>query len=421
MKNLEYVILDIETTGFSPKRGDKIVELGALVVNEQGVVVDKFESLVNPQRDLGATWVHKITSEMVKDAPLFGEIAGSLAHLLQGRVVVCHNAKFDLPFVSHELKAALPGSPDLNGVCTLDLSKELFPGLPSYKLQFLAEYFDIGFGGLHAAFEDASVTKELFTVLLDTMRTNGLGLDLRDRLVQFPFEVWTSQGNTDFLRRSDFSHQPATQEGHLQKILKRLPDTFTANHVSIQSYLDILGEALSDRVITENEATQLFELAMDYGISAEAATEIHEEYLRRLVRVYLFDRIISNAEYNDLVKVANILGIPKKLDLIIDLEKSDVRHLQNQEKDQAPVEGHSVCFTGQLLSKLNGKSIAREVAETLAMEKGLLVKHSVSKKLDMLVVSDPFTQSSKAKKAREYGIKIVAEPVFWNLLGVRVE
>ena len=89
MKNLEYVILDIETTGFSPKRGDKIVELGALVVNEQGVVVDKFESLVNPQRDLGATWVHKITSEMVKDAPLFGEIAGSLAHLLQGRVVVC--------------------------------------------------------------------------------------------------------------------------------------------------------------------------------------------------------------------------------------------------------------------------------------------------------------------------------------------
>jgi DNA polymerase-3 subunit epsilon len=55
------------------------------------------------------------------------------------------------------------------------------------------------------------------------------------------------------------------------------------------------------------------------------------------------------------------------------------------------------------------------------MEKGLLVKHSVSKKLDMLVVSDPYTQSSKAKKAREYGVKIVAEPVFWNMLGVRVE
>ena len=65
--------------------------------------------------------------------------------------------------------------------------------------------------------------------------------------------------------------------------------------------------------------------------------------------------------------------------------------------------------------------IDREFAHSLAIEKGLIVKKGVSKKLDLLVVADPNSQSSKARKARDYGVKIIAEAVFWRNIGVTIE
>lgn len=86
-----------------------------------------------------------------------------------------------------------------------------------------------------------------------------------------------------------------------------------------------------------------------------------------------------------------------------------------------PALSQRVCFTGELLATLNGSPIRREIAEALASEAGLIVTSGVSKKLDILVVADPNTQSGKAKKAREYGIRILSEPVFWQMLGVSVD
>jgi len=84
-----------------------------------------------------------------------------------------------------------------------------------------------------------------------------------------------------------------------------------------------------------------------------------------------------------------------------------------------------VCFTGELLGRLQGRlqgeRVTREVAEQLATESGLEVRASVTKRLDLLVVADPETQSIKARKAREYGVRIMAERVFWKALGVAVE
>jgi DNA polymerase-3 subunit epsilon len=65
--------------------------------------------------------------------------------------------------------------------------------------------------------------------------------------------------------------------------------------------------------------------------------------------------------------------------------------------------------------------ISRERAEALTLAKGLLVQQSVTRKLDLLVVGDPNTQSTKAKKARQYGIRLIHEPVFWRALGVAID
>jgi DNA polymerase-3 subunit epsilon len=421
MKNYEYVILDIETTGFSPKIGDRIIELGALVVSKEGTVLEEFETLINPHRDLGATWVHKIKSEMLKDAPSFEDISGNLIELLNGRIVVCHNAGFDLRFINHEFRKKFKRHKDLTGICTLELTKEIFPYLPSYKLGLLAEYFDINFSNLHSAFEDAKVTKDLFLLLMENIESKEIELDLKEYILSIPFCSTNILDKKNFAKRLDFNSVKSTSENLLSKMLKRLPNNTRSKNLPIQEYLNILEDALSDRIITEKEASKLFQLAQDYNISKEEVIEIHEEYLRRLIRIYLLDRIISNSEYDDLLKVSKILGLNEKLNLMIDSEKSDIDGLEKPRENQNVIEGKSICFTGQLTSNFRGKRIERTFAQELAMEKGLIIKNGVTKNLDILVVADPHTLSSKAQKAREYGVKIVAEPVFWKMIGLNVE
>ena len=101
-----YVILDCETTGFGP--GDRIIELAAVTLDGKSLeTIDEFDTLVNPQRDVGRTDIHGITASMVAAAPTFTEIAATVARLLDGAVPVAHNLPFDARLVRTE--AALDG------------------------------------------------------------------------------------------------------------------------------------------------------------------------------------------------------------------------------------------------------------------------------------------------------------------------
>lgn len=83
--------------------------------------------------------------------------------------------------------------------------------------------------------------------------------------------------------------------------------------------------------------------------------------------------------------------------------------------------GKTVCFTGESQCSLDGRMITRMMAESMAVEKGLIVQSYVTKKLDMLIAADPNTQSNKAKKAKQYGTRIIHELVFWRTLGVSID
>ena len=87
----------------------------------------------------------------------------------------------------------------------------------------------------------------------------------------------------------------------------------------------------------------------------------------------------------------------------------------------ADLSGKRVCFTGTLICSRSGVLISRETAVALAEAMGLEVRDRVTKDLDVLVVADPYTQSGKAETARRYGTRIVAERVFWRMLGVDVD
>lgn len=421
---MKFSVVDIETTGFSPKLGDKIIEISIINVDAEGNIIQTYESLVNPRRDVGASWVHGITAEMVVDAPSFNDIAAEVLCLLNDGVIVAHNARFDLGFLNFELIRSSMDLPELRGVCTLDLSRNILPDLPSHKLPVLCEYLDIEMSNAHTAYYDCLATANLFNQLKEQY-VNRFGFDeFRHRYIDNYWFLADSIGPVERFhefRRSHASEKQKKRQNRLQQMLLRLPDTYVATNVPIQEYLDILDDILADRIVTEEESEKLFVLSDEYNISRKNAMEIHEEYLRRLVRTYLLDNVITDSEYADLSKVAKILSLRDQLDLIIDLEKAVLPSLQKSaEENQQEYVGKSVCFTGQLISSIDGVPIDRKKAQELALQKGMVVKSGVSQKLDYLVVADPHTQSGKAKKARQVGTKIIAEPVFWRMLGVSV-
>ncbi|MEX0711220.1 MAG: BRCT domain-containing protein, partial [Pirellulales bacterium] len=117
-----------------------------------------------------------------------------------------------------------------------------------------------------------------------------------------------------------------------------------------------------------------------------------------------------------------LLGFDQaKLDSVIDLARGRTGERKTNLGDSYQLLGKRVCFTGTSICCRNGQPISRETAERLVVAAGLVVAPSVTKALEILVVADPNTLSGKAQKARRYGTRIIAEPVFWRTIGVPVD
>jgi DNA polymerase-3 subunit epsilon len=181
---------------------------------------------------------------------------------------------------------------------------------------------------------------------------------------------------------------------------------------------------LEDGRVEEAEGDSLVEVATGSGLTFAQVEAIHRDYIMQLGRAALADGRITDAERRELHTVARLLGIGQ-------LSESHIDDLLRTCSPQTAIEtasptatdlmGQTVCFTGECQCSIGGMPIARQTAEQLVVEKGLKVLPSVTRKLDVLVVADPDSQSGKAKKAKQYGIRIIHEPVFWRRLGVRID
>lgn len=160
-----YAIVDIETTGGYATQGC-ITEI-AIVLHNGSSIEGKYETLINPQMPI-QKYVQSmtgITNAMVANAPLFEEVAGNIYNLLKDRVFVAHNVNFDYSFVTHHLRVA-GYSIDLPKICTVKLSRKIFPGIPKYGLGSLCRHFNIENNARHRAAGDALATTQLFEILL---------------------------------------------------------------------------------------------------------------------------------------------------------------------------------------------------------------------------------------------------------------
>ena len=147
-------IVDLETTGMSPAR-ERVIEVG-ICLAEGGAVVEEWSTLVNPDTPI-PPFIERhtgISTAMVTHAPPFGEIAGAVARRLEGRVVVAHNAAFDVGFLKSEFRRA-GHCFAAHALCTVRLSRALYPKERRHGLDALIERFGLPCANRHRALDDA--------------------------------------------------------------------------------------------------------------------------------------------------------------------------------------------------------------------------------------------------------------------------
>ncbi|MCH7518843.1 MAG: WYL domain-containing protein [Candidatus Dadabacteria bacterium] len=171
-----FAFLDVETTGLDPASGDKICEI-AVIKTIDGQVADEFVTIVNPGRNIPerAISIHGITQVMVNRAPLFRDIAKDLLDFLNDTVIVAHNAKFDLEFLSSELKNLNQSLPENEVIDTLGIARRYY-SFPSNSLGEIARYIGLPIDEEHRALADVTTTKDIFEYFLKDLERRGIRL-----------------------------------------------------------------------------------------------------------------------------------------------------------------------------------------------------------------------------------------------------
>ncbi|MCM3610961.1 ATP-dependent DNA helicase DinG [Planococcus sp. MERTA32b] len=193
MNTDKYVVVDIETTGHSPVKGDRIIQL-AIVSIENGKIMDTYTKFINPGRKI-PMFIQDLTGISdadVAEAKPFEAYAETVFEKMQDAIFVAHNTNFDLPFLQKELQRS--GLPKWQGLTmdTVELSRLLYPTAISYKLQDITADLGIALGNAHRADDDAYATAELF-------------LRSKKDLASLPYETLTLLHKRSFQLKSDLS------------------------------------------------------------------------------------------------------------------------------------------------------------------------------------------------------------------------
>jgi DNA polymerase III subunit epsilon len=184
------IVLDTETTGFEPSEGHRIVEIGCVELYNHVPTGKVFHTYLNPQREVPpeAARIHGLTTEFLKDKPLFTEKVGEFLGFLGDAALVIHNAEFDMKFLNAELKASgFKTMPLARATDTVLIAREKFPGQPA-SLDALCRRFKVDNTErkFHGALLDSELLAEVYLALLGG-RQHGLALSAEDENASLQF------------------------------------------------------------------------------------------------------------------------------------------------------------------------------------------------------------------------------------------
>lgn len=422
-----YAVLDVETTGLSP-RGDRVVEVGLVLLDSHGRPEHEWTTRINPGRPVGATHIHGITDADVAHAPRFEHVAPHIAGLLQGRALVAHNARFDSSFMRYEFGRANWSWPSVPMLCTLDASWHYMPHLDRRRLVDCCWAAGVDLDGGHSALVDARATAELLGHFLSPDFPPAPLQEHRAIIGQATRVAWPTQAGTGRIADPDAAPKPLPRASLRYTPPLRvatLLETFTlsdalddgASEASLP-YLELLTGALEDGELSEQEQVALGEVAELYDLGAEGVSRAHRGFLRALAREAIEDGKVTRAERQELHAMAQLLGQPaSSIKDLLDGEEEARLATLSQGLEPVPDDwdheeplrvGQRVAFTGC-------DEVERDRLEHAANKAGLRVLNNVSRRTALLVTDGSF-HGGKAEAADQLGTRVVTPGEFAVLL-----
>jgi ATP-dependent helicase Lhr and Lhr-like helicase len=172
ISELPYAVIDTETTGLDPAR-DRIIEIAVIRLNPDGTLRRTFSTILQSDQGPGPTHVHHLTDADLAGAPRFADIAGDLVRIIDGAVIVAHNAMFDTAMLTAEFARAGALPDDLLSLCTLQLAQRYGPSLRSLRLSDCLQAESIQLHDAHTALADAEAAAQLLVRYLARARQDG--------------------------------------------------------------------------------------------------------------------------------------------------------------------------------------------------------------------------------------------------------
>lgn len=378
-------IIDVETTGLY--RTDRVVEIAIIIMDASGRVIDEFDTLVNPYRDPGPTWIHGITASMLVDAPAFDDIARHVAARLSGTVVVGHNLRFDTRMLGHELARTGIAVDWGQGLDTLDAT--------GCKLGVACAEYGIAQHGAHRALYDARSTGQLLLAVAEVFTNTCHPVIARPVHDEVPRRILTRDG---------FTEAPA-EAPYLAQLARGV-----CSHADVASYVTLLDRAVADLQLTAAERSELANLADELGLDTGRRGRAHREFLNGLIDAALEDSIVTDVELDQLCRLAALLDLD---DQLVTRRTNPYRLVEDKITLQP---GMQVCFTGAAVDDA-GNLIDREtVLYAQAREHGLVPKDSFTKSCGLVITADAASQSSKISNARRQGTPVATLAEFRHAL-----
>lgn len=370
-------VVDCETTGVYST--DRVVELAIITLALDGTVLETWDTLIHPRRDVGATHIHGLTAEILRDAPTFQDVAGDIALRLHGACLAAHNLPFDHRMIAGEFSR---------------IDVELFPhaGIDTLtatgcRLSLACATHGITLEHAHSALADATATAHLLCYVAEHCQT-GAPLDVPVTLARsgrvFP--------------RSAAGPITITEPPHVAALAATLDHS--GLEASILAYLELVDRAVADLHLDAHERVELERFAGELGLDDAHRAQAHRRLVSDLIDAALADHVVTADELDVLLRVAAALDVDAR---VVEQRTRTARAATVAVRLDAGLEA---VFTG------DDPSRPREDLIHQAQAYGLTVGKNVTKRTDMLVAFDAESASGKAAKARSYGVPILSTAQF---------
>lgn len=387
-RGLTFAAIDLETTGLHPNQGSRVCEIGIVRMRGDGVVLDEYSTLVNPELRITNDVYHGISNADVKGAPMFAQIAGDVLAYLSDAIVVSHNLEYEEKFLAAEfgrLGINLSGTPAL---CTLIATRTQLDQY-GYRLSHIANLLSGEWSpAAHSALGDARTLASVLATLVG----------------QPPRPLYwkgTAPVALPALQRTGYITPRAAglrkgTEGWLATLTARLPYTArppAPRSEGVRDYRAMLGHALGDGKVISEEATQLATLATRAGLTQLTARQLHEQFPTEARGRAEEDGTVTSYELKELQRAAKELASSH---LISDLEAAAAA---DRAKRNGPLKGWRIL-------PVDDSAGTSELID-FAVGHGATVAVNVTKTVNLVVNDSAGDDDPRIAKARKADIDVV--------------